>query len=126
MSTTIGHFEILSELAKSATGAVYKANDPQTSQTVALKTIQLSAFGERAAELEQSLLEEVETIKALSHANLSPVFGAVIALTIFNGGSYRVGPAVTGGVQPIPPGAGEDRPDSDVDLLVDLPPHMAC
>jgi hypothetical protein len=76
MSTTIGHFEILSELAKSATGAVYKANDPQSSQTVALKTIQLSAFGERAAELEQSLLEEVETTKALSHSNLSPVFGA--------------------------------------------------
>jgi len=24
----IGHFEILSELSKSATGAVYKANDP--------------------------------------------------------------------------------------------------
>src|SRR6202162_4929874 len=76
MSTKIGHFEILSELSKSATGAVYKANDPQSSQTVALKTIQLSAFGERAAELEQSLLEEVETTKVLSHSNLSPVFGA--------------------------------------------------
>ena len=35
MSTKIGHFEILSELAKSATGVIYKANDPQTSQTVA-------------------------------------------------------------------------------------------
>jgi serine/threonine-protein kinase len=76
MSNKIGHFEILSELAKCATGAVYKANDPQSGQTVALKTIQLSAFGERAAELEKSLLEEVETTKALSHSNLSPVFGA--------------------------------------------------
>jgi hypothetical protein len=76
MSNKIGHFEILSELAKSATGAVYKANDSQSSQTVALKAIQLSAFGERAAELEKSLLEEVETTKALSHSNLSPVFGA--------------------------------------------------
>ena len=76
MSTKIGHFEILSELSKSATGAVYKANDPQASQTVALKTIQLSAFGERAAELEKCLLAEVETTKALSHSNLSPVFGA--------------------------------------------------
>ena len=27
-------------------------------------------------------------------------------LTIFNGGGYRVGPAVTGGVRPMPPGAG--------------------
>src|SRR5271163_3150135 len=76
MSTKIGHFEILSELAKSATGAVYKANDPQTSQTVALKAIQLSAFGESAGELERCLLEESETTKPLSHSNLSPVFGA--------------------------------------------------
>src|ERR1700693_2219484 len=76
MSTKIGHFEIVSELAKSATGAVYKANDPQTSQTVALKAIQLSAFGDHAAELQQCLLAEVETTKALSHSNVSPVFGA--------------------------------------------------
>jgi len=76
MPTKIGHFEILSELAKSATGAVYKATDPQTGQTVALKAIQLSAFGERAGELEKSLLDEVETIKPLSHSNLLPIFGA--------------------------------------------------
>jgi eukaryotic-like serine/threonine-protein kinase len=76
MSTKIGHFEILSELAKSATGAVYKANDPQTSQTVALKAIQLSAFGESAAELQKCLLEEAETVKALSHSNLTPIQSA--------------------------------------------------
>jgi serine/threonine protein kinase len=78
MSTKIGHFEIQSELSKSATGAVYKANDPKTGQTVALKVIQLSAFGERAAELEKCLLEEAETAKVLSHSNLSPVFGAQV------------------------------------------------
>jgi eukaryotic-like serine/threonine-protein kinase len=72
----IGHFEILSELSKSATGAVYKVNDPQTSQTVALKAIQLSAFGERAGELEECLLAEAETTKVLSNPNLSPVYGA--------------------------------------------------
>ncbi len=76
MSTKIGHFEILSELAKSATGAVYKANDPQTSQTVALKAILLSAFGEQAAALEQCLLAEADATKVLSHSNLTPVFGA--------------------------------------------------
>src|ERR1022692_1269136 len=76
MSTKIGHFEILSELAKSATGAVYKANDAQTSQTVALKAIQLSAFGESSAELQKCLLEEAETTKVLSHSNLTPVQGA--------------------------------------------------
>jgi eukaryotic-like serine/threonine-protein kinase len=76
MSTKIGHFEILSELSKSATGAVYKANDPETSQTVALKAIQLSAFGEQAAELEKCLLEEAEATKVLSHSNLTTVSGA--------------------------------------------------
>jgi serine/threonine protein kinase/uncharacterized cupredoxin-like copper-binding protein len=76
MFTKIGHFEILGELARSATRAVYKANDLQTSQTVALKTIQLSAFGERATELQRCLLEEADATKVLSHPNLSPVFGA--------------------------------------------------
>jgi hypothetical protein len=76
MSTKIGHFEISSELSKSATGTVYKATDSQTNQTVALKAIQLSAFGEYAAELEKCLIAEAETTKALSHANLAPVHGA--------------------------------------------------
>src|SRR5580704_6054454 len=72
MSTKIGHFEILSELSKSATCVVYKANDAENSQTVALKAIQLSAFGDRAAELQKCLLEEAETTKGLSHSNLTP------------------------------------------------------
>jgi serine/threonine-protein kinase len=74
--SNIGHFEILSELSKSGTGTVFKANDPQTNQTVALKVIQLSAFGESAAELESCLLQEAETAKVLSNPNLAPVFGA--------------------------------------------------
>ena len=74
--SNIGHFEILSELSKSGTGTVFKANDPQTNQTVALKVIQLSAFGESAAELESCLLQEAETTKVLSNPNLAPVFGA--------------------------------------------------
>ena len=50
MPTKIGHFEILSELAKSPTGAVYKANDPENGQTIALKAIQLDVemFGRAA------------------------------------------------------------------------------
>jgi serine/threonine protein kinase len=76
MSTKIGHFEILSELAKSATGTVYKANDPQSGQTIALKAIQLSAFGTAAADVEKSLLEEAESTKTLSSPNIAPVYGA--------------------------------------------------
>ena len=76
MSTKIGHFEILSELAKSATGAVYKANDPESGQTVALKAIQLSAFGEKAAALQQALTEEAESTKSLTSPNITQIFGA--------------------------------------------------
>jgi serine/threonine-protein kinase len=76
MPTQIGPFEILSELAKSPTGTVYKANDPETAQTIALKVIQLSAFGESASALEQALLAEAESSKSLSSPNITPVFGA--------------------------------------------------
>lgn len=76
MSTKIGHFEILSELAKSPTGAVYKANDPESGQTVALKAIQLSAFGDGATALEQALLAEAEKTKILSSPNVTPIYGA--------------------------------------------------
>ena len=76
MPTKIGHFEIQSELAKSPTGAVYKANDPESGQTIALKAIQLSVFGEHAAALEQALLAEAESTKSLSSPNITPVYGA--------------------------------------------------
>jgi serine/threonine protein kinase len=76
MPTKIGPFEILSELAKSSTSTVYKANDPQSGQTIALKAIQLSAFGEKARDLEKSLLEEAERSKVLSSSHVTPVYGA--------------------------------------------------
>jgi eukaryotic-like serine/threonine-protein kinase len=76
MPTKIGHFEILSELAKSTTSIVYKANDPESGQTIALKAIQLSAFGENAPALEQALLAEAERTKILSNPNITNVFGA--------------------------------------------------
>jgi hypothetical protein len=76
MPTKIGPFEIISELAKSATGAVYKANDPESGQTVALKVIELSAFGDHAAALQQALLAEAESTKVLSSPNITNVFGA--------------------------------------------------
>jgi eukaryotic-like serine/threonine-protein kinase len=76
MSTKIGRFEILSELAKSATGTVYKANDPESSQTIALKAIQLSAFGDSAADLGRCLLEEAESVKNVSSPNIAPIYSA--------------------------------------------------
>src|SRR6202165_4272806 len=76
MPTKIGHFEILSELAKSPTSTVYKAHDPESGQTIALKAIQLSAFGENATALQQALLAEAESTKVLSTPNITNVFGA--------------------------------------------------
>ncbi len=78
MSTKIGDFEILGELSKSPTGTVYKANDPASGQTIALKAIQLSAFGESAAALEQALLAETESIKVLSSSNITTVSSASV------------------------------------------------
>src|SRR5438270_843555 len=78
MSTKIGPFEILSELSKSPTGVVYKANDPESRQTIALKTIQLNAFGESAAVLEQALLAEAESCKVLSSSNIANVSRASV------------------------------------------------
>ena len=76
MSTKIGNFEILSELAKSPTATVYKANDLESGQTIALKAIQLSVFGESAAELAQALRAEAETTRVLSSSNVTNVYGA--------------------------------------------------
>ena len=76
MPTKIGQFEILSELAKSPTGTVYKANDPETGQTIALKAIQLSAFGDSAQALEHALLAEAESTKVLNSQNITKVYGA--------------------------------------------------
>ena len=76
MPTKIGPFEILSELAKSPTSVVYKANDPESGQTIALKAIQLKAFGEGAPALEQALVVEAESTKVLSNPNITNVFGA--------------------------------------------------
>jgi serine/threonine protein kinase len=76
MSKHIGHFEILSELAKSESGCVYKANDPESGQTVALKTIHLDYFGDHAPELVQRLLQEAESTKELDCSNITLVYGA--------------------------------------------------
>jgi len=76
MSNKIGRFEILSELAKSASGCVYKASDPESGQVVALKTFRLEAYGEHAADIEQRIVAEAETTKDLSSPNITVVYGA--------------------------------------------------
>jgi len=76
MSNKIGRFEIQSELAKSDSGCVYKASDPESGQVLALKTIRLEAYGEHAGDLEQRILAEAETTKDLTSPNITLVYGA--------------------------------------------------
>jgi eukaryotic-like serine/threonine-protein kinase len=76
MSNKIGRFEILSELAHSDIGAVYKATDSESSQTVALKTVKLESLGEQAPVLVKGLLDEAEASKVLNSHNIAVLYGA--------------------------------------------------
>jgi eukaryotic-like serine/threonine-protein kinase len=76
MSTKIGRFEVLSEITHSPIGAIYKASDPETGQTVALKTLKLELLGEQGPALVQSILEEAETTKVLNSHNIALLYGA--------------------------------------------------
>src|SRR6266849_5486585 len=76
MSNKIGRFEILSEITHSETASVYTASDPESGQTIALKTLRLQMLGEQAPALVQQILEEVGRAKPLSSHNLAQVYGA--------------------------------------------------
>jgi serine/threonine protein kinase len=76
MSNKIGRFEILSEITRSESGAVYKVSDPESGQTVALKTLQLQMLGDQAGVLVQRILHEAARIEALSSHNIAQLFGA--------------------------------------------------
>lgn len=77
MPTKIGRFEILSEIAKSENGSVYKANDPESGQTVALKTLRLETLpSEQASALVQQVVQEAESTKILNSHNIALVYGA--------------------------------------------------
>jgi serine/threonine-protein kinase len=85
MSTQIGRFEIISEIAKSLRGAIYKANDPSTNQTVALKTLRLDTLPpDDAKTLMESVLAEADSIKSLTSPNIATLYGAGEADGIFS------------------------------------------
>jgi serine/threonine protein kinase len=76
MPNKIGRFEVLSEIASSSTGSVYKASDPESGQLVALKTIRLETLGEQAAAMTQHVMEEAQASKVLSSHNIAVLYGA--------------------------------------------------
>ena len=75
MANKIGRFEILSEITRSEIGAVYKAADPESGQTIALKTIRLQMLAEQADTLMQYILQEAAGTKPLSSHNIAQLFG---------------------------------------------------
>ena len=76
MPNKIGRFEVLTEITHSEIGSVYKASDPESGQTVTLKTLRLELLGEQAAAMVQSVVEEAETGKALNSHNIAALYGA--------------------------------------------------
>ncbi len=76
MANKIGRFEILSEIAHSDSSSVYKATDPTSSQTVALKVIKLAPLGELASTLVKNLLEESAASKVLNSQNIALLHGS--------------------------------------------------
>jgi len=75
MANKIGRFEILSEIVHSEFSAVYKAADPDSGQTIALKTIQLQMLGDQASVLVDQILQEAESTKPLNSHNIALLLG---------------------------------------------------
>ncbi len=78
MANKIGRFEILSEIAHSEIGAVYKAADPESGQTIALKTIRLQMLDEQADVLVDTILQEASGTKPLSSHNIAQLLGVEV------------------------------------------------
>ena len=76
MADRIGRFEILGEISRSQSTCIYKASDPESSQTVALKTVKLDPANPAAAALLQSVLDEAEATKPLNSQNIAMLYGA--------------------------------------------------
>ena len=69
-SSTLGRYEILSELGQGAMGTVYKARDPMLDRIVAIKTINLTLPKEELAEYEARFYQEAKAAGGLSHRNI--------------------------------------------------------
>src|SRR5579863_8873116 len=76
MSNKIGRFEIVSEIAHSDRGSIYKATDTESGKTVTLKTLRLEVLGEQAPALVATMLQEAEASKVLNSSNIALLYGA--------------------------------------------------
>ncbi len=70
--TTLGPYEIQSQLGAGGMGEVYKATDTRLDRTVAIKV--LLAHVADDPDLRQRFEREAKTLAALSHPHICPVF----------------------------------------------------
>ena len=76
--TTLGKFELLSELGKGAMGVVYQGKDPKIGRVVAIKTMALSEefSGDDLVDARERFFREAETAGRLQHQNIVTIFDA--------------------------------------------------
>ncbi len=74
MPTKIGRFDILGQLARSAFATVYKAQDAETKQTIALKVVALNNLPDRD-DLVKAVFEEADRSKPLNSHNIAVLYG---------------------------------------------------
>jgi len=76
MSNKLGRFEILGEINRTEIGSIFKALDPESGQTIALKTIRLQMLAEQSSSVGQQIVQEAAGAKALASPNIAQLFGA--------------------------------------------------
>jgi len=76
--TTLGRYEIISELGKGAMGTVYLGKDPKINRQVAIKTMALSQEfkPEELEEVKSKFFHEAEIAGMLNHPNIVTIFDA--------------------------------------------------
>ena len=70
--TTLGPYQILSELGRGGMGVVYQASDPRLKRTVAIKLLPPDLTRDETAK--QRFLQEAQAASALDHPNICTIF----------------------------------------------------
>src|SRR6185312_12573144 len=74
--STIGRYEMVSELGRGGMGVVYSAVDPTIRRTVALKTLRLDSQSDKPEEILQRFRHEAQLAGRLNHPNVVTIFDA--------------------------------------------------
>ena len=94
--STLGRYQIVSQLGRGAMGTVYRALDPAIERTVAIKTLNPDLPDENMAEVKERFLREAKSAGKLNHPNVVTVYDvgeaggiAYIAMEFLEGRSLR-------------------------------------